>query len=213
VWTLAATLAHPRGAAVLSDRGACRDLAESLAEGVAAHVAEVRRRVPGARVVLQLDEPALPAVLAGSVPTVSGFGAWAPVELAVATPALAQVITAVDVPVVIHCCASRAPLDMLREAGAAGLSFDTELLDQAADEPLGRAVEAGLTLLAGVPAAGGAARIRELWRRIGFPAEQLAAAVVVTPSCGLAGATWAAAQAATRTCRAVARELLDDPEG
>ena len=39
------------------------------------HVADVRRRVPGAdRLVVQVDEPALAAVLAGAVPTASGFG-------------------------------------------------------------------------------------------------------------------------------------------
>ena len=49
------------------------DLTTSLAEGIRAHVDEVRKRVPGAQVLLQLDEPALPAVLAGNVPTASGL--------------------------------------------------------------------------------------------------------------------------------------------
>ena len=73
-WTLAATLEKTRGDKVLSDHGARRDLTDSLAEGVRLHVAEVSRRIPGAQFVLQLDEPGLPAVLAGDVPTVSGFG-------------------------------------------------------------------------------------------------------------------------------------------
>ena len=59
---------------MLSDHGARRELAQALAEGVATHLADVRRRVPAERVVVQVDEPALPAVLAGSVPTASGFG-------------------------------------------------------------------------------------------------------------------------------------------
>ena len=73
-WTLAATVEKPRGDKVLSDHGARRELAQALAEGVAAHLADVRRRVDAEHVVVQLDEPALPAVLAGSVPTASGFG-------------------------------------------------------------------------------------------------------------------------------------------
>ncbi|NUR07759.1 MAG: methionine synthase, partial [Nocardioidaceae bacterium] len=47
-WTLAATVERPRGDRVLADRGARRELAEALAEGLRAHVADVRRRVPGA---------------------------------------------------------------------------------------------------------------------------------------------------------------------
>ena len=58
-WTLAATVEKPRGDKVLSDHGARRELAQALAEGVAAHLADVRRRVDAERVVVQLDEPAL----------------------------------------------------------------------------------------------------------------------------------------------------------
>ena len=74
-WTLAATVEKPRGDKVLSDHGARRELAQALAEGVRAHVRDVRRRLPGAeRLVVQVDEPALAAVLGGQVPTASGFG-------------------------------------------------------------------------------------------------------------------------------------------
>ncbi|MDQ4085535.1 MAG: methionine synthase, partial [Actinomycetota bacterium] len=38
-WTLAATVERPRGDRLLADHGARRELAQSLAEGVAAHVA------------------------------------------------------------------------------------------------------------------------------------------------------------------------------
>ena len=72
-WTLASTVEKPRGDKVLSDVGARRDLAQALAEGVRDHLADVRRRVPGAELLLQVDEPALPLVLAGRVPTASGF--------------------------------------------------------------------------------------------------------------------------------------------
>ncbi|HET8603347.1 MAG TPA: methionine synthase, partial [Marmoricola sp.] len=63
-WTLAATVERPRGDRVLADHGARRELAQALAEGLRAHVADVRRRLPGADVVVQVDEPALPDVLA-----------------------------------------------------------------------------------------------------------------------------------------------------
>lgn len=46
-WTLAATLELRNGESALSDTGACRDLAGSLAEGLRLHLEEMRRRVPG----------------------------------------------------------------------------------------------------------------------------------------------------------------------
>ena len=96
-WTLAATVERPRGDKVLADFGARRDLAQALAEGLLAHVSDVRRRVPGAsRLVVQVDEPALAAVLAGAVPTASGFGRHRTVHPPEASEALAWVLAAVD---------------------------------------------------------------------------------------------------------------------
>src|ERR1700689_1223909 len=65
-WTLAATLelTHTMNVA-LADPGAVADLTASLAEGAAAHAADVAKRVPGARLVVQFDEPALPSVTEG----------------------------------------------------------------------------------------------------------------------------------------------------
>ena len=67
-WTLAATIEQPRSLKpALADPGLVADITSSLAEGVAAHVAEVAKRVQKATLIVQLDEPALPAVLRGSV--------------------------------------------------------------------------------------------------------------------------------------------------
>src|ERR1700760_2314866 len=80
-WTLAATVELPRTLNVaIADPGAVADLTASLAEGAAAHLAEVTKRVPGARLVVQFDEPALSAVAGGEVPTASGLSRLAPVE-------------------------------------------------------------------------------------------------------------------------------------
>ena len=46
-WTLAASVEKPRGDKVLADHGARRELAQALAEGVGDHLADVRRRVAG----------------------------------------------------------------------------------------------------------------------------------------------------------------------
>jgi len=70
-WTLAASLELPSGNPVVADSGATRDLAQSLADGLRSHLAEVQRRLPSASLVVQLDEPSLPAVLAGRIKTPS----------------------------------------------------------------------------------------------------------------------------------------------
>ncbi|WP_233517869.1 methionine synthase [Geodermatophilus marinus] len=216
-WTLAAGLERTRGDRAVVDAGARRDLAQSLTEGLREHVAAVAARVPGARVVVQLDEPSLPAVLQGALPTASGFGKLPAVEASVVEQELAAVVAELPGPVVLHCCASRVPLDLLRAAGAAGLSFDLGLVQDL--DALGTAVEAGVHLLPGVvpgtdatlPAPRAtASRLQAWWRELGFPAEQLHTAVTLTPACGLAGATPGYARQAMTSVRESARYLVPD---
>ncbi|WP_436773059.1 methionine synthase [Yinghuangia sp. YIM S09857] len=149
-WTLAATIELVHGDKALADPGACRDLAESLAEGVRGHVAELRRRIPGAGLVVQFDEPALPGVLAGSVPTASGFGKLRAVDKAVVREGLRTVVAAAGVPVVVHSCAPGVPIGLLRESGVAGVSLDFSTLRDRDEEEIGEAVEAGVGFLFGV---------------------------------------------------------------
>lgn len=221
IWTLAASVELPRGAKALADPGAVRDLTQSLAEGAADHLAQVRQRVPAATVLLQWDEPSLPAVLAGRVATASGFGALRAVPEPDAEQALAQLIAAVPHGwPVVHCCADDAPVALLRGAGAAAISLDADRLPD--EDTLGEAIDAGLALWLGVaPATGGEAealrpqrladRARTLWRRWGFPPERLPRQVVLTPACGLAGATTAQARQVMRAVRQAGRILADDP--
>jgi methionine synthase II (cobalamin-independent) len=213
-WTLAAGLERTRGDRAVVDPGARRDLTQSLGEGLAAHVAAVAARVPGAQLVVQLDEPSVPAVLQGGLPTVSGFGKLAAVEAHVVEQELADMIGRLPVPVVVHCCAREAPLDLFRAAGAAGLSFDLGLVQDL--DAVGGAIEAGTHLLPGVvpgtdstlpePKAT-ASRVRAWWNELGFPAERLSASVTLTPSCGLAGATPTYARAAMAHVREAAKYL------
>jgi Cobalamin-independent synthase, Catalytic domain len=217
VWTLAAEVDLPIGGRMLRDSGAVRDLTASLAEGLARHVTEVRRRVPGASVILQLDEPSLPAVLAGRVPTESGFSVLPAVEAATAAERLREVIDAAGAPVVVHCCAPGVPVGLIRSAGAAAVALDLALVADL--DELGEALDAGLGLLAGaVPTveagqppkpAEAADRVRELWRRLGFPLSTMADKVVVTPACGLAGVSPDHARAALRACREAGQRLSD----
>jgi hypothetical protein len=219
-WTLAATVELHRGDKVVADAGATRDLAQSLAEGVAGYTARVAARVPGARLLVQWDEPALPAVLAGTVPTASGYGALAAVEEQVALAVLGETLAGVPAYPVVHCCAAGAPLELLRAAGAQAVSLDAALLP--GEDPLAAAVPAGTALWLGLgpsrdpgtrlDPAGLADPARALWRRLGFPPGELAETVVVTPACGLAGATPAYARAALAAARQTARVLAESPE-
>jgi methionine synthase II (cobalamin-independent) len=210
--TLAANVELALGGRILRDHGAVRDLTESLAEGLRVHVADVRRRLPAATVLLQLDEPALPAVLAGRITTDSGLHTYRSMQGTTAASTLRTVVEAVGVPVVLHCCAGDVPLDVVRSSGAAAVALDLDLVEKL--DPLGEALDAGLGLFAGgaqAPAATMADRVRDLWRRLGFPAAQLAEQVVVTPACGLAGATEPQARAALTAVREAALRLHEEP--
>jgi hypothetical protein len=218
-WTLAGTIELKHGDRTLKDPGAVRDLIASLAEGVAAHVAEVRRRIPGAEIVLQLDEAGLPGVLAGTVPTASGFGRLAAVEETVVADGLRTVIG--DAGAVVHCCAPDVPYAVLRRAGAAGISVDLALVPERAYDAVGETVEAGVGLFLGVVPGVDAAlpdlkatgdSVRTLWRRLGFPPARLAEQVVLTPACGMAGASPRYVRTALARCREAARMLSEAPE-
>jgi methionine synthase II (cobalamin-independent) len=209
-WTLAASLDLPIGGVVLRDPGATRDLTASLAEGLRAHVAEVRARLPHATVVLQLDEPSLPAALAGRVPTESGLGTLRPVEGSVARDALQSVIEAADVPVIVHCCAPGVPLALLRAAGAAGLSVDLSFVDDL--DALGETIDAGTAVLAGVAPGSSTAiadTVRDLWRKLGFAPARLPEQVAVTPPCGLAGTPAGAVKKLLTAYREAGRRLAE----
>ena len=80
----------------------------------------------------------------------------------------------------------------------------------------GTAIEAGTHLFPGVvpgtdstlPAPKAtASRVQAWWRELGFPADDLSAAVTLTPSCGLAGATPPYARTAMTHVREAAKYL------
>ncbi|MEV4538426.1 methionine synthase [Asanoa sp. NPDC049518] len=216
-YTLAASVDLPIGGRVLRDPGAVRDLTASLAEGLRGYVEDIRRRLPGATVLLQIDEPSLPTVLAGRVPTESGFSAYRPVEVSTATDALRELVSRVGAPTVFHCCGPDAPIPLFVAAGATALSIDLSLVT--ALDPLGEALDAGVGLLAGVAPTSGARapshkdlvdRVRTVWRQLGFSAALLPRQVVVTPTCGLAGASLTFAKDVLAACRDAGRRLVEE---
>ena len=219
-WTLAAGIYLPRLERAVVDAGATRDLGVSLAEGIAQEVGEVRRLVPGAQVVVQLDEPSLPGVLTGTLPTASGFGRLRAVDEQTVTDGLAAVLETVAASgtagTLVHCCADAAPIDVLARSGADGLSLDVGRLGRVGWEAVGTVVEGGTALWAGVvptsgqiPSTGAAAdSVWSRWRTLGLDASRLSA-VVLTPACGLATTTPADARARLARAKQAASALAE----
>jgi hypothetical protein len=205
-WTLAASLGVAHTGRVLADHGARRDLAQSLAESAAELLSDLRRRLPAASWVLQLEEPSLPAVAAGAVPTPGGFFRHRAVDLPEISAALGAVSAAVRPmveEVILHSCAPwigpgaawpvASPLDR-RGAGLSGVSVDVDTLTAADLDALGAAADDGARLYLGVlptslpvwSADALTTRTLGLVERLGGPD---AAQLVLTPSCGLSGWT------------------------
>ncbi|MQA11147.1 MAG: methionine synthase [Pseudonocardiaceae bacterium] len=227
-WTLTAGIELARGHRVLTDHGAVREFTESLVEGLTRHVAEVARRT-GARVVVQLDEPTLPTVLAGALSTPSGYDTVPAVPEPDAAPMLRSVITsaraASSAPVVVHCCAPRPPVRLLRDAGADAVALDATLLEgtpAAFTDQLGEAWDAGTVLLLGlVPGKDperqlGLRSVAEpalrLVDRLGFARSILAERAVPTPCCGLAGASTGWMRRALSLTRDLGLAFAEPPE-
>jgi len=204
-WTLAATVERPRGDRVLADHGARRELAESLAEGLAHHISDLRKRAPHASFVIQVDEPSLPAVLAGAVPTASGFGKHRRVYESDADRFLRLITEAIarsGAAAIVHCCAARVPVELLAGAGFGAISFDATLVQP--DEQWAAAFESGVDLWPGAVATSSGLpspadvlnRIDRWFGDLGFDDATYGERTVLTPACGLSGASPEDARAA-----------------
>ena len=225
-WTLAAMVEKPRGDKVLSDHGARRDLAQALAESVRGHVRDVRRRLDdrgpvgeASRLVVQVDEPALAAVMGGGVPTASGFGRHRTLHPPEASEQLGWVLAAIaeeGAEPWVHACAPETPLELVRGAGARGLLVDVATLDGAGHDALGSALEAGERGVLGVVPAldepgltdtAVVERLRRWLDMLGIDPEEAAPALGVSPACGQAGASGEWARRALKISRSAAANL------
>jgi len=162
-------------------------------------------------------------VLAGVVPTESGFGQIPARETPDVVAGLGEVVDAADGQVVVHCCAATPPFGITQQSGATAVSFDLATTAGRLDvDEMGEAVERGLLLWLGVvPAIGPGvppsvrdvlAPIRQLWGRLGFDVDKLPGAVTLTPACGLAGASQGWARTALRLVTQAAHALSEAPE-
>ncbi|CAM3704660.1 hypothetical protein TSST111916_01730 [Tsukamurella strandjordii] len=216
--TLAAGLELPNGHRVPRDRGALRDIADSLAEGLAQHVADLRRRC-GAEVIVQLDEPSMSAVVGGTVPALTRLDPIRGVPAPEAAELLARVCAAVDAPVLLHLCG---PIewDVVRRVPIDGALLDVTRLGVADYEGFGTLAEASTVVGLGlVPATGtqrldpeSLARIAiRLYDEIGLPRRALAGATV-TPECGLSGAPDDRVRPILGACKTIAGVLGEASE-
>lgn len=227
--TLAAELELANGHRAITDPGALRELAASLAEGVAAHRAQLARRLD-TTVVVQFDEPSLPAALAGRLTGVTSLTPVHPVDEAVALALLDTCVAAVagaagaaGADVALHSCSPELPWNLLRRSSVAAVSVDVVTLAPADYDGVGQFIESGRTVLLGVvpaiePARPPTARqlaaaAAEVTDRIGFPRSILAERIGITPACGLAGATPVWARAAIELTQRAAAMLAADPGG
>jgi methionine synthase II (cobalamin-independent) len=217
--TLAASIERSRGDRAIADYGARRDLAQSLAEGLREHGADLAKRIPGAQVVVQLDEPSLPAVLAGAIPTSSGFGRLRAVDSSDAEQLLGEVVRAAGEWPLVHCCAADVPVSLVRRAGARAVSLDVSLLTSGVGDELAEAVDSGLALWPGVVPSRRPERVpsdrdlverlERLFARLDADPVKAAPGTVVTPTCGLAGADVGWAREAYRLARDAGRAFAE----
>ncbi|SPM28095.1 Methionine synthase II (cobalamin-independent), partial [Mycobacterium terramassiliense] len=219
--TLAAGLELANGHRAITDSGAVRDLAASLAEGVATHRAALARRLD-TPVVVQFDEPSLPAALGGQLAGVTALSPVGALDEAVAAALLETCVAGVGAEVMLHSCAPGLPWDLLRRSGIGAVSVDAGTLRGPDLDGIAAFVESGRTLMLGVvetsapqrrPSAEEvAAAVVAVTDRLPFARSALRDRIGVTPACGLASATPEWARAAIGLARKAAEAFAEDPD-
>lgn len=198
--TLAANLYLHQGERALSDPGARRDLAQSLALGAARHLRDVARGTGRELLTVYIEEPDAGAVLNGTLPTASGYRTLRSVPVAEVrswwTGLVESLKDAGAHQVVLGSAGEPATWTRIAttalEAGVDGLGVNAEDLTVPGWELLAGTVEAGRRLWLGCLAPDTAApgvveavaSIRRPWRQLGLPDARLDA-LVLTPTRGL----------------------------
>jgi methionine synthase II (cobalamin-independent) len=219
--TLAAQLELANGHRAITDLGAVHDIAASLAEGVGAHRAAVSRRLD-TPVVVQFDEPSLPAAVAGRLAGVTTLSPVAPIDETLATTLLDTCVAAAGAEVSVHSCATALPWKVLQRSNIAAVSVDVTTLETADLDAVAEFVDSGRAVLLGVVSASTPARrpsaeevaaaVVAVTDRLGFGRAPLRDRIGVTPSCGLATATPQWARTAIGLARQAAEAFADDPD-
>lgn len=199
-WTMAALVERPRGDKVLADHGARREVAQSLAAGVAELLEEMHRRLPAITWWLQVDEPLLDAVLAGRIDTASSYSTHRSVDPAHAAELL-DLFSGLSETTGVHWC-GRPHLKVMQRTGFSAAAVDVVALTTGDLDGLSAWLDSGRQVWWGaVPTHepdhldsidAHANRLSTLFEVLGLDAEILLGGLV-TPACGLG--TWSAAPA------------------
>src|SRR2546423_1362619 len=152
------------------------------------NLADLPARAAGPGWVVGVDEPLLPAVLAGELATASGWGKLRSYERAVVEDGLRQVLAAAGDDAGVWLGSARLDGELLRGAGAGFIGLDGAVLDTVDEDEIGEAIDAGLGLLVACVPLDAAqndprpvmAPVTSLWKRLGFRVEQLPRTVAVT---------------------------------
>ena len=217
--SLAVALELANGHQVLSDLGALRDLAASLADGLRSHVVELRRRLRS-DIVLRLREPLLADVLGGEVSTVSGMGTLRALPTAAAVELLRPFADIGAAGLVVAAPVAAPTLAVLRELPGAGLWAASSQLDPKRYDELGWFFEAGRTVGLGLVPERPPAKplsVKELIApalalvdQLGFPRSTLAEQVYVTAAKGFAPNSGGWVAQALRLVARVASALAEE---
>ncbi|MDY6807389.1 MAG: vitamin-B12 independent methionine synthase [Actinomycetota bacterium] len=218
-FTLSASVELPAGHKVLRDRGAWRDVVASTTEGTRELVGEVARRL-GAEVIVQIDEPMIGRVIDGTVTPLTRFDTIPAVPVVEVVDALRGLVDQIGRPAIVHSCATPR-WDLVQRMTGVGWSLDVTSPSSSDLDGLGMLLDRGDPLMAGVVPTAGDRRVRaetvaqhlaQLVDRIGIERKVLAQRVIVSPTCGLAGADPAWATAALGICASAGELLATDPD-
>lgn len=221
--TLAARIEDPAGESLLRDLGAVAELAAAAATAFGELVSRMRRAFPHAQVVVQVDEPDIPAVLAGQVRTSSGRLTYRSLEEPLVHRLLATALQGIDAAGGVggvRCFQPRPPVDLFVGAGSRFVGVDL-LRALPFDDALPHAWESGIGLLLGcVPVhtagrehlqvgdAEASAPLREFMHASGFA--EVPTNVALTPSGGLAQLDPSAARRVIERCVRVGAIVRDE---
>jgi methionine synthase II (cobalamin-independent) len=208
-YTLLAIVDLARGEPMVVDPGARRDLVAAHRAAVADLLARLRSLIPGAQPVLQLDEPCLGSVADGTIRSASGLRSCPPVEPEEYGRAYKDLVSleAVSAGLVVHSCAP-APWRPLMDAGVTAFAVDADLPGDI--DLLAEHVDGGGDLWLGIvstspgstlPSADQVVTRTLDWLRPLELGDRLAGHLTLTPACGLAGFTPAAAVRVARMLR------------
>ncbi|MEV7972356.1 hypothetical protein [Cellulomonas sp. NPDC089187] len=195
--TLAASTYLARGDRAVADRGAVTEIVQSLSAGIVDQLAAITRTLPEVEPTVLLHEPLLDAVVAGTLPTFSGYARLRAIPSAEVAELLGDMVRTLRAGgarrVVVHLDAGAGLAEVVRRAGADGLGVRVSTLDERRWEQVAEAVEDGVALwaqveppqtsqCAGPDVRGVAEPVLAGWRRVGLPVAQLRELAVVAPA-------------------------------